>query len=35
MTDSASADPGSGHRRVLLTLVGMSVLSHAALVGCR
>ena len=35
MTDSTSADPGSGHRRVLLTLVGMSVLSHAALVGCR
>ncbi|MBM3407745.1 MAG: MFS transporter [Betaproteobacteria bacterium] len=35
MTESTESDPGAGHRRVLLTLVGMSVLSHSALVGCR
>ena len=35
MTEGTASDLGAGHRRVLLTLVGMSVLSHAALVGCR
>jgi len=35
MTEGADTDTSAGHRRVLLTLVGMSVLSHASLVGCR
>ena len=35
MTEVTSSEPDLGHRRVLLTLVAMSVLSHTSLVGCR
>jgi predicted MFS family arabinose efflux permease len=35
MSEGSGSDPNAGHRKVLLTLVGMSVLSHSALVGCR
>mgnify|MGYP003345811130 FL=1 len=35
MTENADSSARAAHRKVLLTLVGMSVLSHAALVGCR
>lgn len=35
MTPAGTPESGSGHRKVLLTLVGMSIISHTALVGCR
>jgi MFS family permease len=35
MSEGTDTEGGAGHRKVLLTLVGMSVLSHAALVGSR
>ena len=35
MISAAPSDPRAEHRKVLLTLVGMSVVSHTALVGCR
>ena len=35
MTEPAAPEAASEHRKVILTLVGMSVVSHTALVGCR
>lgn len=35
MIAAGTPESGSGHRKVLLTLVGMSIISHTALVGCR
>ena len=35
MTTTLAPATDPGHRKVLLTLVGMSVVSHASLVGCR